>query len=164
MIVTLSFEEGLAAVVQGAVQMMRATKNGQVGYDHGGRSGRSIRERWAQAIHGQMCEHAAAKVMDRYAIASVAGIHGDDPGGVAIRGTPWNDGSLIVNESEMPSKGRTTFVLVTGHWPQFNVVGWILGEDACRDEWWRENEKPPSWWVPQSELMEIETLTSRMNT
>lgn len=154
--VTLSFEEGMAAVVQGAVQMMRAIQQGMVGRDHGGTSGRSMRERWAQAIHGQMCEHAAAKALDNYPVASVSGIRGDDPGGWAIRGTPWNDGCLIVNGSELPAMADSRFLLVTGHWPSFRVVGWISGAEVARDEWWRANERPPSWWVPQSALKPIQ--------
>lgn len=158
--IELSFEEGMAAAVTGSVQMMRAIRSGKVGHDHGGRSGRQVRERWAQAIHGQMAEHAVCKALGLYPIASVDGIGGDDPGGYAIRSTPWNDGCLIVNQSELPEADDKRFLLVVGHWPRFRLAGWLYGAEARRDEWWRPDERPPSWWVPQSSLRPVESLKS----
>jgi hypothetical protein len=150
--VSLSFEEGLAAGIQGLVQMMRAINRGTVGFDHGGQSARSMKERWAAAIQGQMAEHAFSKAMGFYPHASVAGIQGDDPGGVAIRSTPWPNGCLIVNKSELPKNDDKPFVLVCGHWPNFMVCGWVYGREAAREEFWRGNERPPSWWVSQDSL------------
>jgi len=165
MIVTLSFEEGLAAVVQGATQMMRAIDRHWVGSDHGGASGRDLRERWAQAIHGQFCEHAAAKALHRYPHASVNGCRTHDLGArLGIRGTPWSRGRLIVNEDELrrdgqPRNGEIAYVLVTGHWPQFQLRGWLSGDEIrSHDEWFHEDEYPPSWWVPHGALHPIETL------
>jgi hypothetical protein len=158
--IELSYEEGLVAAVQGIVQMMRAIRDGTVGCDHGGQSGRSLRERWAQAIQGQMAEHAISKFLDLYPVASKGGIHGDDPGGLAIRSTPWMNGHLIVNESELPEADTKKFVLVVGHWPTFGIVGWTYGRDAKRDEWWRPHERPASWWVPQSALYPVDAMKS----
>lgn len=158
-VVKLSFEEGLLAAMQGCIQMMRAVQTNRVGHDHGGMSGRSQRERWAQAIHGQLCEHAVAKLLGVFPKASVSGIDENDPGGIAIRGTPWETGALIVNESELPAADSTPFVLVVGHWPQFRVVGWIYGREARVPKFWRPDERPASWWVPQSALRQITELT-----
>lgn len=154
-IVDLTFEEGLSAAVAGCTQMMRAVRTGKVGHDHGGSSGRDMRERWAQAIHGQMVEHAVSKAFNFYPNAGIDGIQGDDPGGFAIRGTPHENGHLIVNGSELPAMGEKRFVLVVGHWPTFRLAGWIKGSDVMREEWWRADERPPSWWVPQAALKEI---------
>ena len=158
--VRLSFEEGLAAATQGVTQMMRAIRSGKVGFDHGGASGRAVRERWAQAIQGQMAEHAYCKALGHYPFASVDGINGDDPGGVAIRSTPWSPSTahLIVNKDELPACEGKPFVLVCGHWPVFVVAGWILGRDAGRDEWYKPNERPPSWWVPAKNLLPMSEL------
>ena len=150
--ISLSFEEGMLAAMQGCIQQMRAVQTGRVGNDHGGFSGRDIRERWAQTIHGQMCEHAVAKAIGVFPEASINGIVGDDPGGLAIRGTPWSNGCLIVNEREIARCHDKKFVLVVGHWPAFRIAGWIIGHEANRDEFWRPDEKPASWWVPQDAL------------
>jgi hypothetical protein len=154
-IVELTADEGLSAGVVGCIQMMRAVRTGKVGHDHGGFSGRDMRERWAQAIHGQMVEHAVSKFFNCYPHAGIDGIRGDDPGGFSIRGTPHENGHLIVNRSELPAKAETRFVLVVGHWPTFRIVGWIKGSDVMREDWWRANERPPSWWVPQASLNQI---------
>lgn len=157
--VTLSKEEGLMASVSGAVQMMRATERGWVGNDHGGSSGRDLRERWAQAIHGAMCEFAWAKLQDVFPISSTEGISGRDPGDVAVRGTPWANGCLIVNKSEACSD--TPYVLVCGHWPKFRFPGWMNASDVVEKRWWRPEERPPSFWVPQEALWPIRDLLGR---
>ena len=163
MIVKLSFEEGLSAATQGVVQMMRAKQNGWVGADHGGSSGRDERERWAQAIHGQLCEHAVAKALNLFPSASVDGIqHGDFGGICAVRGTPWQNGHLIINGAEADPYADTPFILVVGHWPDFRIAGWIYGREATFEKWWRPNERPPSWWVPQSALLNIENTLDKL--
>jgi hypothetical protein len=157
-VVTLSTEEGLAATVQGALQVMRATERGWVGNDHGGASGRDLRERWAQGIHGQMCEHVVAKALDRYAGASIDGINTADCGGYMVRGTPWETGCLVINRGDLLKHANTPFILVTGHWPRFTVRGWLYGYKAQVPEWWRPDERPASWWVPQSALWSLDVL------
>lgn len=153
--VALTFDEGMSAAVAGCIQMMRAVHSGKVGHDHGGFSGRDMRERWAQAIHGQMVEHAVSKFFNCYPHAGIGGITGDDPAGFSIRGTPHKNGHLIVNGSELPEKSEERFVLVVGHWPTFRIAGWIKGCDVMRNEWWRAHERPPSWWVPQDSLNQV---------
>lgn len=158
--IRLSLEEGLAAAMQGATQMMRAIRSGKVGFDHGGTSVRSMKERWAESIQGQMAEHAYCKAMGHYPFASADGINGDDPGGVAIRSTPWppSIAHLIVFRKELPACEDKPFVLVCGHWPDFVIAGWILGRDAARDEWCRKNETPSRWWVPAKDLLPMSEL------
>lgn len=156
--VRLSREEGLAAAVKAAYQMMDTIEGGWIGRDHGGKSGRSMRERWAQGIHGQMCEEAFCKWISLFPTTSIKGIKDGDPGGYAIRGTPWSDGHLIINGAEVPKYMNTPFVLVTGHWPEFQIVGWIMGAEAAQEKYWRADERPPSWWVPQSVLHPISEL------
>jgi len=156
--ITLSYEEGLAATVKAAHQMMTNTERGWIGRDHGGQSGRALCERWAQAIYGQFFEEAACKYLGIYSSASLAGLSSGDPGGYGIRGTPWANGCLIVNRAELPKHNDTPFILVTGDWPTFKIAGWIYGKDAYRREWWKPDGKPPSLWVPQSALNKIETL------
>jgi hypothetical protein len=156
--VTLSYEEGLAAAVKSAHQMMLGIRKGWIGRDHGGRSGRSMGERWAHALHGQLCEEAFCKAMNLFSRASIEGISEGDPGGVEIRGTAVPGGHLIIPEDSVRKYLNTPFVLVIGDWPDFRLIGWIYARDAQRQEWWRPHERPASYWVPQSSLNPIETL------
>ena len=164
MIVRLSPDEGMAAAVVGATQMIRATARGWVGNDHGGKSGRAVRERWAQAIHGAMAELAAACALGRPWRSGVDGITGGDIGTIQVRATPWDDGHLIINEADVKKWPDAPFLLVTGHWPELRMVGWMLGADAAQPAWFRANERPPSYWVPQASLRPFEELAVTYRT
>lgn len=158
--VTLTADEGMAAASAGCLQMMRAIAKGWVGNDHGGVSGRDLRERWAQAIHGALAEYAFCKAMDKCWTPSAAGITGQDATGWQVRATPWDGGHLILNKGEPEKWGASRIALVTGHWPTFKVVGWIAAQDAAKPEWFRENERPASFWVPQSALRPMSEAAS----
>jgi hypothetical protein len=75
-----------------------------------------------------------------------------------LKFAPHNFGRLIVRPADTLAH---RFVLVTGNPPHFFVKGWILGENAQRDEWWCENvaDRPPAWFVPWRALnRELESL------
>jgi len=156
--ISLSADEGLAVGSAAIMQMMRATQKGWVGSDHGGTSGRSIRERWAQAIHGMMAEFAACKFLGVCWTAGVSGIQGSDALGIEIRATPWENGKLIINESDVEKHPDHPFVLIVGHWPNFRLCGWITAQEAARDKWFKADERPPSFWVAQSDLHDMSDL------
>lgn len=159
--VILTADEGLAAVSVGALQMMRATQRGWVGKDHGGSSGRDLRERWAQSIHGSMAEYAVCKYLDKCWQPGIEGVgECDIMPDIHVRATPWSNGHLIVNESEIEKYGLDKFVLITGHWPTFVLRGWVFGFEAQVADWFRANERPPSFWVPQSDLKNVNTLVN----
>lgn len=155
-VVLLSADEGLAAAVIGAMQMMRAVQRNRLGNDHDTASQRNLRERWADAIHGMMCEAAWAKWRNVYHAASTQVEKATDPGGVGVRGTIWPNGCLIINANE--TERPYPFVLVVGHWPRFELVGWLTGPEAAQDHWWRADKDPPSYWVPQRALRAMEDL------
>ncbi len=156
--IELTFDEGMSAAMVGAVQMMRATRNGWVDSDHGGKSGRDLRERWAQSIHGAMAECALCKYLGRFWGAGVDGICGSDAYGIEVRSTPWDSGKLIICQKDIETHPGHPFVLVTGHWPRFTVRGWLLAHNAQNESWYRADERPPSYWVPQECLKTMESL------
>ena len=158
--IILSFDEGIAAATVGCVQMMRAIQKGWVGNDHGGASGRELRERWAQSIHGALAEYAVCKFLNVCWTPSIDGINRMDALGYQIRATPWADGHLVINGGEPEKYAGQKFILITGHWPAFTVKGWIQAEESSRAEWWRANERPPSFWIPQRELLPIGALNT----
>jgi hypothetical protein len=156
--VTLSYDEGLRAALGGCMQAMRVTEMDLLNHDHGGASGRDMHTAWAHAIQGHLAEMAICKLLGIFPTAGIDGIRGGDPGGYAMRGTVWTDGKLIVNGNELPALADTPFILATGHWPTFEVQGWLYGWEAMRDEWWRADQRPPGWWVPQHALHPLATL------
>jgi len=69
---------------------------------------------------------------------------------IQFRGTMLEHGSLIVRPDD---DDRDYFALVTGHTPNFRVMGWMLGRDAKKLKWLRSpGGRPPAWFVPQGYL------------
>lgn len=155
MIVRLTGDEGMAAVSVGAMQLMRAINRGLVGTrkgDHGGMSYRGMHERWANSILGALAEYAACKGLGIHWGSGFDGIHGDDGRGLQFRATHHDPAHLIVNEADTVKWPDSWFVLIIGHWPEFRIVGGILGRDAKREKWFRADARPAAYWVPMSEL------------
>jgi hypothetical protein len=106
---------------------------------------------WDQEIEAAAAELAVCRWRGRFWLAATNGgkVVGDS-GGFQVRWTEHELGHLLVypeDEREDP------FVLVVGRTPRLTIVGWIYGEQARREEWWRDKGvKSPSWWVPQSAL------------
>lgn len=109
-------------------------------------------------IVGAMGEMAAAKAMGIYPGFTVNNFDGPDMGkDIQIRAC--REGRLIVTDSD---KSNQKFVLVTGHAPDLNVVGWIWGGDAKNEKWLFDprNGRPPAFFIPGEELYPIETLNA----
>lgn len=101
---------------------------------------------WQIHIDGAIGEWAVAKALGRY-----WGDHLPGPGDVGlveVRTTPRSPGLLYVRPTDPDG---APFVLVVGRPPALDVVGWILGADAKREEWWRDGT-PPYFAVPPAAL------------
>jgi hypothetical protein len=69
---------------------------------------------------------------------------------IQFRGTELERGSLIVRPDD---DDRDYFALVTGHTPNFRLMGWMLGRDAKQYKWLRYPwGRPAAWFVPQRYL------------
>jgi hypothetical protein len=77
---------------------------------------------------------------------------------VRTRSEPWHE--LIIRTDDNPAH---KYVLVLGIMPMFDVVGWYLGKDARRGEWWHAHGgREPAWFVPQEELHPISDLIAEV--
>jgi len=158
-VIRLSPEECASAAVKGAIQVARAIDMELIGHDHGSCSGRDKKERWANGQHGFMGEEVFAKYINQYPRASVEGITGVDAGyNVQVRTTVWDDGCLIVNRAEIEDYAGQQFVLITGHYLLFTIRGWLNCADAARPQWFKGDEDPASYWVPQANLHPMTTF------
>jgi hypothetical protein len=73
-----------------------------------------------------------------------------------VRSTDLPDGSLIVRENDADDR---RYILVTVIDDVVNLVGWIEGKDAKKQEWLRDpGNRRPSWFVPQDQLRPIEEV------
>lgn len=82
----------------------------------------------------------------------------DGPDGGAADVGPWHvrtawrtSDRLLVQANELI--GEPFVLVVPLRLPTFRIVGWMLGRDAKRDEWWQELQRGrPCFVVPQSAL------------
>ena len=113
---------------------------------------------WDAHVGGACGEMALAKTLDVYWDCSVNTFKSQgDVGGREVRTRSKHDYDLIVRESDPEDR---TYWLVTGVAPNFRVHGWIKGDEARRDEWWKNHGgRGYAWFVPQQSLWPIESAT-----
>ena len=138
-------------MIQGAfVGLMRQVENLRRGRQdaHGANSVNG----WQLHIEGALGEMAVAKVVDRY----WSGAHGFrecDVGKYEVRTRSKHHYELIVHPDDAD---EARFILVTGGNGYYVLRGWILGDSAKREEWWKDpaGGRAASF-VPQSGLNPI---------
>lgn len=117
---------------------------------------RSMAERISEEITGAAGEMAVAKWSGRFFVPSVNTFHRvpDCLGNVEVRSTRHSDGHLIVRDNDATDRRYVLAIVAT----DVTLAGWILGKDAQRPEWRRASRRSDrqAWWVPQSELQQME--------
>lgn len=113
-------------------------------------------ERWGLHIEGAAAEFVVAKKRSRFwnAVVAAEGFRGlpGDVGEMQVRSTWRRDGCLLLHESDPDD---ATFMLVTGALPTFRIVGWMLGRDGKKSEFWRSDTGRPAFFVPQRVLTPV---------
>jgi hypothetical protein len=147
--ITLSAEAAISAASVATLQILRKIAKQRNG-DHGGRSDRGMRERWADGIHGSMAEVALSQALNlAWTPGGMRISRGDVGNMLEVRATEHLGGHLIVYEDDAD---ESLFVLMIGHFPSFRIAGCMLGKSAKQQQWWRQDKDPASYWVPQSAL------------
>ncbi len=87
---------------------------------------------------------------------------GYDVGKLQVRTRSRHDYELIFRPDDTPLEAQP-FVLMLGNFSLFAVVGWIIGRDARKDEWWgTHGGRDGAWFVPQEKLLDIRELPSEL--
>lgn len=116
---------------------------------------------WSTEIESCCAEIAAAKWMGVYWAGGIFdGKRAETDLGEKrqVRHTVYKSGALIIYPEDNP---KHKFLLVTGKAPNYQIVGWLYGQEAVSvgktHPWWTApaNKKAPSWWVPQENLRPI---------
>lgn len=113
---------------------------------------------WSEHIEGACGEMAVAKVVNRYVSGSVNTfkVGGDIGGTIQVRTRSRHDYELIVRPDD---RSEDVFVLVTGRAPEYEVRGWIRGEQAKRPDWLASHGgRAPAYFVPASALQDVASL------
>jgi len=147
--VSLSTYEMMIAAEVGKMRMVSSIKSGYEN-QHGMPS-----RNWDADIEGAAGEMAVAKALGLYWDCSVNSFKKPDlPFRIQVRTT--HQKSLIVRPSDTDDD---RFVLVRGYSPRFEIVGWILGREAKKQEWMAApNGRPAAHFVPSEALRSPGTL------
>lgn len=155
--VTLTNIEMVIAIAAGAYQTFKAIVKGyrnQHEYDG---------PPWDISIEGTGAEIAYCKATGVTWSGSI--FKGPDVGeNIQVRQTRYADGRLpfrVNCPEEKKDNPKHRYVLVTGEMPNYKVIGWKLGLDCMRDEWFTspDPKRPKNYFVPQSELIPINPHT-----
>lgn len=148
--VNLEWYEGIVVSVIGILRRMLSHKDGRS-------SGDGHNPNWNDDIEGAAAECALAKAIDSYWAPAIDVFKTQpDVGKFEVRYTALKNGKLIVRESDSDS---SFFVLVVGSFPDYDVVGGMLGSEAKNSMWsFAPNNRPPAYFVPQHALYSIEQI------
>ena len=152
--VSITSDEAMAAAAVGALRQIRVIQKERQ-LDHGSRSSRGQRDRWANQIHGAFGEIAFSKAINQAWTPGGGRIsNGDVAGEYEVRATEMdNDGTCIfIYEGDLDDKW---YVLAVGHFPDFHFPGAIKAKDGKQKRWWNPRANPPCYWVPKDQLTKI---------
>ncbi len=144
--ITLDWYEVSVAAKIGAARQIQSLHQGKPDAH-----GRGKDNGWTDHIAGVAGEIACAKALDLYWRPSVNTFKvGGDVGKIQVRTRSRSNYQLIVRDND---DDDAKFVLVRGAIPHFDVVGWILGKDAKKDEYSQTHGgRPAAYFVPDEAL------------
>lgn len=110
---------------------------------------------WTRHVEGACGEMAVSKVLGLYWSASVDTYRSRaDVGSYQVRTRLKPQYQLYVRPSDPDG---APFFLARGRAPNFEIIGWIRGHAAKREEWLHEHGGPPAaYFVPDEALTPIE--------
>jgi hypothetical protein len=151
--VELTTPEFLNAINIGVIRQCSSLKKG-LKDSHGAKSDNG----WDMHIEGACGEAAVAKALNVFWSGTVDTFkRGGDVGNkIQVRTRSKSYYELIVRKDD---RDDDIFVLVTGKAPSFDVVGWISGKDAKKEQWIQTHgNREAAWFVPQKELLDMNSL------
>jgi hypothetical protein len=153
MLVQLTWGELHMAAQIGVLRQLEAIRKGlpdRHGFD--GDTG------WTIHIEGAAGELAVAKVLNMYwgGTVNTFKTEADVGSKIEVRTRSKDNYDLLVRNNDPDD---SIFILVTGKAPKYNVIGWITGKDAKKEEWKQDyGGRPTAYFVPQNALNSLESL------
>lgn len=145
-------------MLAGTVALMRNVQNLSAGRRESHGADKAGDKTWDRHVEGACGELAAAKCLGLFWTGAVGNLRATDVGPYQVRTRAKYHNDLILHESDANDQA---FILVAGHAPTYRVVGWILGQDGKRAEYWGDPAGGrPAFFVPQAVLHPMTTLRS----
>lgn len=149
--VTLTWHEVRMAAEIGLIRQIQNLSNGRKD-----RFGCSPDEGWGPHIEGACGEMAVAKAFGIFWSGALGNLKADDVGKLQVRTRSKSHYELILHPDDYDDR---PFVHVTGLAPEFVIVGWIIGRDGKRTEFWGDPAGGrPAFFVPVKVLRPLTEL------
>ena len=116
-------------------------------------------ERWSADIGGALGEMILAKSLNVFWTAGINTFKLPDVGPFQVRHTFRFNGRLIIRPRDWLECPREKFILTRGLGPEFEVCGWVLGEEGkLLGKTNEQNGRSPAQFIDASDLHGVETL------
>lgn len=148
--VSLTPAEMMQAALVGVMRQVSNLRDGRKdahGFDGDG---------WSVHVEGAAGELAVAKALDKFWSGNQGNLKADDVGTLQVRTRSRPGYELVVHDRDPDER---PFVLARGRAPHFEIVGWLMGREAKRPEFWKDPAGGrPAYFVPDAALRPIEEL------
>lgn len=120
---------------------------------------RAVRRSIENRINGFGAEMACAKYLDRFWLCNPTEPGQPDLSVAEVRWRSRATYDLPIYKTD-PDKA---FILTLGKMPEFNLMGWVMSEDAKQDKYWSEFLPWPCYLYPKDKLRPMEAFPREVN-
>ena len=154
MITTISLAP-FEILIAANVGIMRHTQNlkRRKSNAHGSTSGND----WQYHVEGALGEYAVARALGLFWNGSIGDLAASDVGKYQVRTRSRDYYDLIIHPSD---DDGDRFILVTGQNGEYELRGWILGQEGKMRGFWKDpaSNGRHAYFVPQTMLNDMESL------
>jgi hypothetical protein len=125
-------------------------------------AGVGLHNTWTPNIEGAGGELAVAKALNIYWQPIVGNHKSDDVGPYQVRtNISRKHTDLCLRPSDNPDR---VYISVLSFMPDFEILGWVTGAEAKRDEWLRDGtaDRPQCFYIPRTALHPMSELVSQL--
>jgi hypothetical protein len=161
----LNFERMMRAVEHSYIRMFESEKKN---LNHATTYQRNFNERMTQEVVGILGELAVLDFLKINSDPLVNTYHNIADAGTDVESRATNklDGHLILRHNDSPER---RYIFCTVNYDSVKLIGWLKGEDAMQDKYFRSEQKiksmyknprvlRPAWFVPQDVLFDMKNF------
>lgn len=149
-VIELTWPEVLLAANGGVMRRVTALRKGL-----SGRYGATDEGAWDHDVNGALAELAVAKWAGVFWSGTIGRIDLPDVGTWQVRSKVRPEHRLVVRPDDADD---AVFISVLVRAPQCVLCGWLYGDQAKQAQWIVSKDRPPMYFVPESELTPMERL------